>query len=458
MLPPALVPDAHAAKSLIQFRLWQQPEFLDRSSGIAIWHWSRQIGKSYALASWALDRMLTKPGRLVTYLSHSKDGGKEFVNTFAAIALLLRCACAVEDLSLDERFENMNYEAKFTHENGMVSRLKVLAANPRTARGVSGDLILDEFAFHENSEKIWDAAEPIISANPDFLCRIASTGNGRNNMFYRMKMSGTYKVSTVTIEDACRMGHTVYHPVTRKPCTWQELRAMALDKQSWDQNYMCSFNDENMCLLTHELISAAESAECLAPCEQEWRPEILTLLREAKNPLYAGVDVARSHDFTCISVGEKFGPLMIERGLLRIRNMRLPDQQRRLDEILRLPLFTRMCIDMTGLGLGLCEYAQETHGNYAVEGVNFGTSSDGIRITERMATRLLQAHEDRAIKYSCDAQSRDDMRKVERVLTAAGNVRFAAARTSSGHADHFWSRGLLLEAAEDYGDVNFITG
>ena len=62
----------------------------------------------------------------------------------------------------------------------------MLAANPRTARGFSGDLILDEFAFHENGDAIWAAAEPILASNKDFLCRIASTGNGRHNLFYRM--------------------------------------------------------------------------------------------------------------------------------------------------------------------------------------------------------------------------------------------------------------------------------
>ena len=51
---------------------------------------------------------------------------------------------------------------------------------------VVGDLILDEFAFHENSNAIWEAAEPILAANREFLCRIASTGNGRHNLFYRM--------------------------------------------------------------------------------------------------------------------------------------------------------------------------------------------------------------------------------------------------------------------------------
>ena len=54
-------------------------------------------------------------------------------------------------------------------EEGKTGRIKVLAANPRTARGFSGDLILDEFAFHEDSQAIWEAAErvkiePIVEA------------------------------------------------------------------------------------------------------------------------------------------------------------------------------------------------------------------------------------------------------------------------------------------------------
>jgi len=56
-----------------------------------------------------------------------------------------------------------------------LGRIKVLAANPRTARGFSGDLILDRsLAFHENSKAIWEAAEPILASHPDYCCRIAS--------------------------------------------------------------------------------------------------------------------------------------------------------------------------------------------------------------------------------------------------------------------------------------------
>src|SRR5271163_3190922 len=41
----------------IALRPYQEAIFNDRSSGILILHWSRQIGKSFTLAAWAVDRL-----------------------------------------------------------------------------------------------------------------------------------------------------------------------------------------------------------------------------------------------------------------------------------------------------------------------------------------------------------------------------------------------------------------
>ena len=96
----------------------------------------------------------------------------------------------------------------------------MLAANPRTARGFSGDLILDEFAFHEDSAAIWEAAEPIISSNPDFLCRILSTGNGRRNMFYQLISEGRIKYRRIRRSDAWAAGELkIYSQVDGRELT-----------------------------------------------------------------------------------------------------------------------------------------------------------------------------------------------------------------------------------------------
>ncbi len=458
----------------IKFRTFQSPIFNDRSTGIIVLHWSRQIGKSYTLAAWAVDRLLTRPGRLVTVLSNSRDNGAEFVQKCAEVCNQLGAVFESMDDSPDTEYENMRMEVRVTVK-GKTGRIKVLAANPRTARGFSGDLILDEFAFHENSNAIWEAAEPILSSNPDFLLRIASTGNGKHNMFYRMcsgngpadgslfRSASGFTVSRVARSEAWKMGVKVFDPNTRKPITPEQARSKALDKRAYDQNYECAFADENMVLLTHELIQQAER-EGIPIDEQDWSAVSMARLWRAEGELFFGLDVGRNRDISFLPILEKVGNTKRIIAALRMNGMRLPAQQERLDLICALPKFRTGCIDMTGIGLGLCEYAQEKWGNYKVQGVNFsstepisariaaeGRKQETARVTEIMATDLLSVFEDRSIELhiEMDADAIDDLRKPEKITSPGGKVSIAAVRNEAGHADHFWGIALAVRAAQN---------
>jgi hypothetical protein len=61
----------------IHFRPYQIPIFQDNTTGVSILHWARQIGKSYVLAAWSVDRLLSRPGGLVTVLSNSRHGSRQ---------------------------------------------------------------------------------------------------------------------------------------------------------------------------------------------------------------------------------------------------------------------------------------------------------------------------------------------------------------------------------------------
>jgi phage FluMu gp28-like protein len=454
---------AVSAAALLSFRQYQEPVFWS-NFGILILHWSRQVGKSHTLAAWAVHRLLAHPGRLVTVLSNSAANGMEFLVKVAYVCDLLRVSCENVDLSRDGRIENMRMEVRIK-VCGKIGRIIVLAANPRTARGFSGDLILDEFAFHEDGEAIWDAVEPIISSNPDYLCRIASTGNGRFNMFYRMaNETSPSTVSRIRRSEAWRMGLKIYDPASRREMTPDDARAAALDKASYDQNYECAFNDENMSLLTNALIAACEypadaggndgTAECRI-CRQDWSYDALEFLRGCRGPLGIGLDVGRTRDITVITVGEKLGGVLLTRAILRISGMRLPEQLERLKPVLRMPNFGRLCGDATGLGLGLVEFAQEECGAYRAEAVQFSSrerrtvrgvrQSDSALVTELMALDLLEVFENGAIRIPCELALRESLRKPERITTAGG-VRIAATRDEAGHADEFWSVALMVRA------------
>ncbi len=472
-----------------------------------------------------MDRLVTRPGRLVTILSNSKSNGAEVNVKCAEICQKFEKAFEQQDLSIDDRFETMHYETRVTVHN-KVGRIKILAANPKTARGFSGDLLLDEFAFHENSAGIWEAAEPILSAHPDYLCRIASTPNGRHNMFYRLVTGRTIPVRKVPRSEAWIQGLEIFHPITREKITPEQARDLASDKRAYDQNYECAFEVENMALLHHDLISAAENATVGFVCEENWTQQAIDamsiadrrlpadersrraeLARErgrpladadfiyaedgtrysrseshpdsdseynrhlpmgnAKTGLFAGVDVGRYHDQTVITVVEKSGSSFLVRAILRMRGMRLPQQQERLAVICRISGLNAVMIDMTGLGLGLYEYAWEQFGP-KIKGLNFSSSiplntknnqsGERTRVPEALATQLLQIFEDRRIQHPIDAVLREDLRKPERIVSPGGRVSIAASRDANGHADHFWSLALAVHAASTppMGDIEVI--
>lgn len=452
---------------VIKFREYQKPVFEDNETGVLVLHWSRQIGKSFTLAAWAVDRLLTRPGRLVTVLSNSKDNGAEFALKCREVLNLLGVAKeAVGFAATDDTVEYSDMRFEVTVKvKGKTGRIKVLAANPRTARGFSGDLILDEFAFHEDSNAIWEAAEPILSSNPDFLCRVASTGNGTGNMFYRMVTEGFFKVSRVRRSDAWKMGVKIYDAKTRKPITPDEARAQALDKAAYDQNYECAFASESGSLLTWAMINEATLGRSDTDIFEDALPDGYLDKLGVSVSLFLGMDVAATHDYTVIALLRIDGPLIFVVAWVRIRGARLPAQKAVLRPLLADRRVKRAAIDSTGIGLGLVQDMEDEFPG-KVEGVNFATTepisprlmaegrkSPTARVTEIMATELAAAHEDKRISYPCDAVMRDDLRKPHKVRSASGRVSIAAESTQTGHADHFWALALGLRAAQSNSDA-----
>jgi len=160
--------------------------------------------------------------------------------------------------------------------------------------------------------------------------------------------------------------------------------------------------------------------------------------------LYLGMDIGRKRDLSVIWLVEKLGDVAWTREVKVMEKAPFHVQQEVLHGFLRNPQIRRACIDSTGIGAMLAEEAQRAHGEYRVEAVPFTQASK-----DEMASGMLRAFQDRTVRIPAERDIREDLHKVRKVTTAAGNVRYLADRDDAGHADRFWALALALHAGAD---------
>jgi phage FluMu gp28-like protein len=150
-----------------------QQRWVDDPAPMKIWLASRQIGKSFAIAAEAV-RLAREFNTDSLILSSSHRQSREVMRK---VALHLR---AQRILGGREGRTLAKSKDEATLPNG--ARIISLPASPDTVRGFSGNIFLDEFAFHQDSRAIWRAMYPTITRG--HRVRITSTPNGTLNMFH----------------------------------------------------------------------------------------------------------------------------------------------------------------------------------------------------------------------------------------------------------------------------------
>lgn len=302
------------------------------------------------------------------------------------------------------------------------SKITALPANPDTARGFSANVFLDEFAFHQDSRKIWTALFPVISNG--YKLRITSTPNGKGNKFYDLMTGagGTWSRHLVDIYQAVKDG---------LPRNIDELRAALDDDDAWAQEYELKWLDEASAWLSFDLINSVEH-------DAAGRPE-----HYQGGPCYVGVDIAARNDLFVIWVGELVGDVLWTREIITRRRISFAEQDALLDDVFARYRVLRCCMDQTGMGEKPVEDAQRRHGSTRVEGVLFTAAN---KLT--MATLGKEAFEDKKIRIPLgDAPLRADLHKLQKVTGPTGTPRFVADSDSAGHADRAWACFLACNAA-----------
>lgn len=462
-------------KALIPLTRYQQNWVQDKSR-FKIGVITRQGGKSFGTALEAvLDCVEHKT--MWVFLSAGERQSKELMGKAAMHSRAI--GHAVQELETDywTDKETKYKMLEIVYPNG--SRIVGLPANPDTARGWSANILLDEFALHGNSREIWKALFPTVTRG--YKIRIISTFKGKSNKFYELFFSaptlqkyngpdyeyvgdkGGWSKHFINIEQAVEMGLSLVDD-QGKPCDPEDLRLALNDDDAWEEEYECVPSDEVSAFLTHDLISSCEDVKVNA--EPEWvnmlikaaetnyaeykrskiaPPLPLDILKSVTflGDLYAGMDIGRKRDLSVLWLDQKISNVLHPVAVIELKRQPFFVQQQVIHTLLARSELRRLCGDETGIGAQLIEDAQNLYGSSRVEGIAFTAESK-----EALAVGLKQNLEDRGSVLPATSTVRNSLHSVKKYATTTKHFRFDAERTeATGHADHFWAKGLSVHAA-----------
>lgn len=422
------------------FLPYQAAWILD-TSHLKICEKGRQIGLSYADSYDSVRKAAATNGRDVWVMSRDEIQAKEYVRYCKRWSAVLKYAA--ED----------HGEQVFTSDSGKAVKVQVLSfasganiyalsSNPDAIVGKTGHVKLDEFALHKEQRQLYAVAKPVIQWGGTLS--IISTHRGAatvfNSIITDIKDRGNpmgWSLHTIPIQRAVEDGlvEKINAATGRHESREEWLarqRAECLDEESWLQEYCCIPADESSAFITYEMITA---------CEDDTARKPFDYLLDAKNPLYIGFDVARTHDLSVIDVEEKVGDVLWERQRIEMRGKTFAEQKLVLWSLLRMPQVRRCCIDATGLGSQIAEEAVAEFG-YKVEAVKFTA-----QVKADLAFPLRSAHEDRTLRYNKDDALRADLRGIRKETTLNGDPRFGGEAKDS-HCDRFWAKALAVHAGK----------
>lgn len=386
--------------------------------------WSRQTGKSFTKSLRRVLRGLLRRRNQV-FLSAGERQSRELMLKARQHCQALKVAA---DLVDTRHFAGLHVRRMEIRLPGGV-RIIGLPANPETARGFTGDVLLDEFAMHADDREIWGAMFPTLLRGDGEL-DVASTPRGCGNIFAELRDNPAFSHSTVTLPDAIAAG---------LPADEAAIRTALGDEQLYRQEFLCEFLDEAHALLPWQAIAACADAS-LRPAES------VAALADDPRELFAGVDIGRLRDLTVVWVLARdrasTGPLVTV-AIFELAAAPFRQQQALIHALLAIPRLRRCAMDAAGLGMQLVEEAQSRFGSHRVEAV---TPTPAMRT--QLAGGLRVAVEGRRIVIPQDERIFRDWHSVERTVSSGGHLRLAVPRREGSHADRFWAAALAVYAAD----------
>lgn len=252
-----------------------QLKFLKDTSKFRIVNKSRQVGLSFIIAAEALADCFFEKNYLALFVSTGERASRNLMEYVMFVYNQLPDFIR-EKLKLVEQTKT-----SVAFKNG--SRIYSLPSNPKGIRGFRADKVyLDEFAFMEDIDSIWESIIPSVSRGGEVTGKVTiiSTPFGDNNKFYDMWSNKNGKYN-----------HYSRHQIHWSECEdlqIEEIKA-ALTEEQFRQEYCNEFLSEADSFFPYELIRKCVDTNLIQQAQ-----------RESTNPYFFGIDFAKERDSTVI--------------------------------------------------------------------------------------------------------------------------------------------------------------
>jgi len=460
--------------------LGYQARWFEDESEVKIAEKSRRTGLTWAEAA---SNVITaaKPkkrgGRNVFYVGSRQEMALEYIAACGLFAKAFnQLAGAVsEGIFKDEDGgkDILTYTIRFPNSG---FKIAALSSRPSNLRGMQGDVVIDEAAFHDSLHELLKAAMALTLWGA--RVRIISTHNGVDNEYNQYIEDARagrkpYSVHRITLDDAlkdgvfkriCYVTGQIWSPEAE--AAWRaKTIANAPSKEAADEEYFCIPSQSGGSALSRVLIESRMDKRYPVlrlskdNSFNEWpehlrQAEIRDWCEEHLRPVLEGLDPQCQHAF-----GEDFGrlgdltvidPIAIQANLDRVvpfsvelRNIPFKQQEQVLFYIVdRLPRLLGGALDAGGNGMYLAEQARHRYGSGRIFEIKLSDSW----YLENMP-KFKAALEDGKLTIPADHEQADDLRALQVIN---GIIKLPKAKTDTGanqrHGDSAISKAMAYFA------------
>jgi phage FluMu gp28-like protein len=416
--------------------LWQfQKDFVNDPGRFVVAMWCRGSGKSKMTALKIVLDVLDgeNQGNPSNWLivSASSNQAKEALRLVESWARAIY-AIAAEDRIIETEVEfktpqGLERYTRYELRLGDSTRVMAVSASPQAIRGYTCNIWWDEACFFREDHDMWQSLQHCTRGRLKVVVTSTPIG-GDEKKFYQIIHDETIvRGQRLWSKHLC----DIYRAIAEGRPYDIEMERAAAEPDAWAQEMELQWIDGK---------STWFSADLLTACEDD-RASTLGQGYEG-GKCYLGNDIGLRGDKWAAWVLEDVSGTMITREVVVLDRSTFEDHDREIAMLFNKYNIMRMCIDQGGMGERSTEQYQRVYGS-RVEGVLFNVENKGAMAV--LGKELMQDR--RLLLPPHQSDIRRDLRKLQKVVSAAGAVRFNADRDAGGHADRCWALLLACNAA-----------